>query len=137
MYGINGATASHEAALIAGQLDNVPNSSIDNSLEDLHAVRKQANRTDDKWNSRTQQQIDEQLAAAGSMLVLPIRWPQPIDPNRFIGLKSQFEVHFSDSLRCFSTTAWWARDVLTAAGGCLMSNHRSSTTASLSHRCGS
>ncbi|VDP58131.1 unnamed protein product, partial [Heligmosomoides polygyrus] len=44
MYGINGATASHEAALIAGKLDDVTNSSVDNSLKDLHAVRKQANR---------------------------------------------------------------------------------------------
>ncbi|VDP22490.1 unnamed protein product [Heligmosomoides polygyrus] len=43
--GINGATASHEAALIAGKLDDVTNSSVDNSLKDLHAVRKQANRT--------------------------------------------------------------------------------------------
>ncbi|VDP15136.1 unnamed protein product [Heligmosomoides polygyrus] len=40
VYGINGATASHEAALIAGKLDDVTNSSIDNSLKDLHAVRK-------------------------------------------------------------------------------------------------
>ncbi|VDO99712.1 unnamed protein product [Heligmosomoides polygyrus] len=38
VYGINGATASHEAALIAGTLDDVTNSSIDNSLKDLHAV---------------------------------------------------------------------------------------------------
>ncbi|VDO31071.1 unnamed protein product, partial [Heligmosomoides polygyrus] len=45
MYGINCATASHEAALIAGKLDDVPNSSIDNSLKDLHAVRKHENRT--------------------------------------------------------------------------------------------
>ncbi|VDO59589.1 unnamed protein product, partial [Heligmosomoides polygyrus] len=44
VYGINGATSSHEAALIAGQLNDVPNSSIDISLKDLHAVRKQANR---------------------------------------------------------------------------------------------
>ncbi|VDO34345.1 unnamed protein product [Heligmosomoides polygyrus] len=43
--GINGATASHEAALITGKLDDVTNSSIDNSFKDLHAVRKQANRT--------------------------------------------------------------------------------------------
>ncbi|VDO76196.1 unnamed protein product [Heligmosomoides polygyrus] len=42
---INGATASLESALIVGKLDDVPNSSIDNSLKDLHAVRKQANRT--------------------------------------------------------------------------------------------
>ncbi|VDP60341.1 unnamed protein product [Heligmosomoides polygyrus] len=41
---INGATASHEAALIAGKLGNVTNSPIDNSLKDLHAVGKQANR---------------------------------------------------------------------------------------------
>ncbi|VDP15453.1 unnamed protein product [Heligmosomoides polygyrus] len=43
--GINGATASHEAALIAGKLDDGSNSSIDNSLNPLNAVRKQANRT--------------------------------------------------------------------------------------------
>ncbi|VDO19732.1 unnamed protein product [Heligmosomoides polygyrus] len=45
VYGINGGTASHEAALIAGKLDDVTNSSVDNSLKDLHAERKQANRT--------------------------------------------------------------------------------------------
>ncbi|VDO22134.1 unnamed protein product [Heligmosomoides polygyrus] len=45
VYGSTGATASQEAALIAGKLDDVSNSSIDNSLKDLHAVRKQANRT--------------------------------------------------------------------------------------------
>ncbi|VDO91026.1 unnamed protein product [Heligmosomoides polygyrus] len=38
MYGINGATATHEAILIAGKLDDVPNSSIDNSLQDLDDV---------------------------------------------------------------------------------------------------
>ncbi|VDO84365.1 unnamed protein product [Heligmosomoides polygyrus] len=32
--------------MIAGKLHDVPNSSIDNSLKDLHAVRKQANRTE-------------------------------------------------------------------------------------------
>ncbi|VDO95710.1 unnamed protein product [Heligmosomoides polygyrus] len=32
MNGINGATAIYEAALIAGKLDDVPYSSIDNSL---------------------------------------------------------------------------------------------------------
>ncbi|VDO31059.1 unnamed protein product [Heligmosomoides polygyrus] len=30
MYGINGATASYEAALIAGKLDDITNSSTDN-----------------------------------------------------------------------------------------------------------
>ncbi|VDP46809.1 unnamed protein product [Heligmosomoides polygyrus] len=45
MYGINGATASYEAALIAGKLDDVTNSTINNSLKNLHAVREQANRT--------------------------------------------------------------------------------------------
>ncbi|VDO99960.1 unnamed protein product [Heligmosomoides polygyrus] len=45
VYGINGATPSDEAALIIGKLDNVMNSSIDNSLEDLHVVRKPTNWT--------------------------------------------------------------------------------------------
>ncbi|VDP15968.1 unnamed protein product [Heligmosomoides polygyrus] len=45
VYGINGATASHEAALIAGKLNDVTNSSVDNSLKDLHAARKQTNWT--------------------------------------------------------------------------------------------
>ncbi|VDO76530.1 unnamed protein product [Heligmosomoides polygyrus] len=45
MNGVNGATASHEAALVFRELDDFTNSSIEDSLEDLHAVRKQANRT--------------------------------------------------------------------------------------------
>ncbi|VDO61013.1 unnamed protein product [Heligmosomoides polygyrus] len=43
--GINGATASYEGALIAGKLDDATNSSVDNSLKDIHAVRRQANGT--------------------------------------------------------------------------------------------
>ncbi|VDP31889.1 unnamed protein product [Heligmosomoides polygyrus] len=45
VYSINGPTTRHKAALIIGELDDFTNSSIEDSLEDLHAVRKQANRT--------------------------------------------------------------------------------------------
>ncbi|VDP22863.1 unnamed protein product [Heligmosomoides polygyrus] len=45
MYGFGGATASNEATLIAMKLDDVTNSSVYNSLKNLHAARKQANRT--------------------------------------------------------------------------------------------
>ncbi|VDP02075.1 unnamed protein product [Heligmosomoides polygyrus] len=45
VYSINSATASHKAALIAGKLNDVTNSSVNNTLRDLHAARKQANWT--------------------------------------------------------------------------------------------
>ncbi|VDP11327.1 unnamed protein product [Heligmosomoides polygyrus] len=43
MNGINGATARDETTLIPGKLDDVPDTSIDNSLNDYHGVRKKAN----------------------------------------------------------------------------------------------
>ncbi|VDO79925.1 unnamed protein product [Heligmosomoides polygyrus] len=43
--GINGATARDEATLIRGKLDDIPDTSIDNSLKDFRGVRKKTNWT--------------------------------------------------------------------------------------------
>ncbi|VDP12358.1 unnamed protein product [Heligmosomoides polygyrus] len=40
VYSINGPTTRHKAALVVGELDDFTDSSIEDSLEDLHAVRK-------------------------------------------------------------------------------------------------
>ena len=45
MYGIDSAATSHKTTLVGGQLDDVPDTAIYNSLKDFHAVRKQANWT--------------------------------------------------------------------------------------------
>ncbi|VDP34701.1 unnamed protein product [Heligmosomoides polygyrus] len=45
VYGIKGTTARYEATLIRGKLDDIPDTSIDNSLKEFHSVRKKANWT--------------------------------------------------------------------------------------------
>ncbi|VDP31509.1 unnamed protein product [Heligmosomoides polygyrus] len=54
--GINGATARDETTLIPGKLDDIPNTSIDNSLKDFHGVRKKAN-----WTVRIRPRAGTQL----------------------------------------------------------------------------
>ncbi|VDP05226.1 unnamed protein product [Heligmosomoides polygyrus] len=43
--GVNSATARDETTLIRGKLDDIPDTSIDNSLKDFYGVRKKANCT--------------------------------------------------------------------------------------------
>ena len=43
MYGINGAATRDKTTLIGGQLDDVADITVHNSLKDFHAVREQAN----------------------------------------------------------------------------------------------
>ncbi|VDP44706.1 unnamed protein product [Heligmosomoides polygyrus] len=45
MNGISGATARDGTTLIRGKLDDIPGTSIENSLKDFHGVRKKANWT--------------------------------------------------------------------------------------------
>ncbi|VDO21785.1 unnamed protein product [Heligmosomoides polygyrus] len=45
MYSIDGATARYKSTMIGGKLNDIANTSIYNSLECFHAVRKQANWT--------------------------------------------------------------------------------------------
>ncbi|VDP38700.1 unnamed protein product [Heligmosomoides polygyrus] len=57
VYGNDCATASYEAALVARELDDITNALVGNPLEDLHAMRKQLDWTEEKMECPDEQTL--------------------------------------------------------------------------------
>lgn len=103
--GSNCATASHEAALIVGNLHDITISFINNSLKDLHVVQKEANRTvtGAAKHSVRHQSLDFHKSAVTSSDPAP--WPH-LQQSRFNFLHDYFLNETVKRGRILKTSSW-------------------------------